>query len=141
MNEQELREKIANIAELMIEGIASCLSKSEAINPEKLSERLANQILALVKEWLKEAGGVKLAYWIDIPDKAGSYWMSAFCDGHYISPRIQEVIDYARPGRGLEVRYSPITIPVKKFVEEYRPKAKWLFISQPKAYSEQAGGK
>ena len=75
---------------------------------------------------------VNLAEWIDIPDRAGVYWLSPFCDGHYINSRIQEVIDYSRPERGLEARYSDDTVPIKLFIKEYYPKAKWMFVPEPK---------
>lgn len=72
--------------------------------------------------------------WIDEPDKAGEYWMSA-CnkENRCISPRIMRVIDYQRPGRGLEVDYDSThnTVPIKTFVAEYYPAAKWLFIEIP----------
>lgn len=73
-------------------------------------------------------------HWLDIPDKAGEYWLSAFCEGKYIRPRIISVIDYQRPDRGIEVQYDfpHDTVPVKLFCEEYYPKAKWLFIAEPK---------
>jgi len=71
--------------------------------------------------------------WIDVPDKAGDYWLSPFVDGRYIQPRIMGVIDYQRKDRRLEVQYDfpHDTIPVKKFVKEYYPKAKWMFIEIP----------
>ncbi len=82
-----------------------------------------------ISNFIKETYG---QIWIDTPDKAGMYWMSAFCDGRYIDPSIKRVIDYCRPGKGLEVDYDRFdTIPIKTFVEEYYPKAKWLFIPQP----------
>jgi len=80
------------------------------------------------KEMLKELGE-----WVDMPIKRGNYWVSPFCEGKYIKPRIISVIDYQRPDRGLEVQYEfpRDTIPVKTFCEEYYPKAKWMFIPEP----------
>jgi len=76
----------------------------------------------------------ELAKWTDAPVQAGEYWVSPFCDGNYIQPRILSVIDFQRPDRGLEVQYeSPHCIPVKTFIEEYYPKAKWMFIQRPKS--------
>ena len=74
-----------------------------------------------------------LGEWIDIPTKRGEYWLSPFCEGRYISPRIMSVIDYERPDRGLEVQYDfpHDTIPIKIFVKEYYPKAKWMLIKEP----------
>jgi hypothetical protein len=71
--------------------------------------------------------------WQDAPDKAGNWWVSAFCEGRYISPRILEVIDYQRPERRLEVRNPGTfdTIPVRKFVGEYYPNARWQYIPEP----------
>lgn len=74
-----------------------------------------------------------LSDWVDVPTKAGVYWLSPFIEGAYIRPRIMGVIDYDRPNRGLEVEYDfpHETIPVKIFVKEYYPKAKWMFIENP----------
>ena len=73
------------------------------------------------------------AKWLDGPVERGEYWVSAFCDGRYISPRIISVIDYARPARGLEVQESlgRDTIPVKEYCAEWYPKAKWMLIEVP----------
>lgn len=71
--------------------------------------------------------------WEDAPTKRGDYWMSAFIEGNYISPRILSVIDYERTDRGLEVQYDFLhdTIPVKTFTKEYYPNAKWMLIQEP----------
>ena len=73
------------------------------------------------------------ALWLDVPDKAGEWWMSAHCDGQYIEPSILRVIDYGRADRGLEVdhHFPHETVPVKEFTEEYYPKSKWLYIPEP----------
>lgn len=75
----------------------------------------------------------KTEKWTDTPDKRGDYWISPFIDGHYIEPHIITVIDYARPDRGIEVKYTYLgdTVPVDVFVREYYPKTKWLFIEVP----------
>ena len=72
--------------------------------------------------------------WVDEPTKRGEYWMSAFIEGRYIAPCIISVIDYQRPDRGLEVQHDfpHETVPVKTFVAEYYPQAKWMFINEPK---------
>ncbi|KKM86352.1 hypothetical protein LCGC14_1279760 [marine sediment metagenome] len=69
--------------------------------------------------------------WVDKPTKPGNYWVSPFIEGRYISPRIMSVIDYARPDRGLEVRYDRDTLPVELFCKNYYPEAKWMFIETP----------
>lgn len=74
-----------------------------------------------------------LSKWADIPTERGEYWVSPFVEGRYISPRILLVFNYERPDRGLEVHYDfpRNTVPVKTFVREYYPKAKWLLIKEP----------
>jgi hypothetical protein len=73
--------------------------------------------------------------WIDEPTERGEYWVSAFCDGRYISPSIISVIDYERPERGLEVQESigRDTVPVKEYCSEWYPQAKWMKIHEPPA--------
>jgi len=81
--------------------------------------------------------------WMDMPTESGQYWVSPFVEGRYISPRILTVIDYQRPDRGLEVQYDfpRDTVPVKTFVEEYYPNAKWMFIKEPSPPSGVEEGK
>ena len=69
--------------------------------------------------------------WIKKPTKAGYYWMSQSVYGEYREPFIEEVIDYQRPDRGLEVRVRFGTIPLKQYIKDYRPKSLWLYIEQP----------
>jgi hypothetical protein len=70
--------------------------------------------------------------WTDRPTRWGSWWVSAFCDGDYREPHIYQVIDYERPGRGLEVEYGHMNyVAVDEFVTEYYPKAKWCYIPRP----------
>jgi len=71
--------------------------------------------------------------WVDEPTQRGEYWVSPFVEGRYISPRILSVIDYQRPDRGIEIQYDfpHDTVPVKVFITEYYPKAKWLYIKEP----------
>lgn len=121
------------------------MSKQQTIE-EKIKETILQPTLA-GKPAMSEFMGGQLARqlsqlfeaecqkenWIDAPDKAGTYWLSPFCNSCYISPHIREVIDYGRPERGLEVRDSiSNTIPVKLFVEEYYPKGKWFYVAEPK---------
>lgn len=71
--------------------------------------------------------------WLDAPTQAGMYWMSPFCDGDYRYPHMKEVLDFDRPGRGLEVVDSPSDcVPIDLYLREYYPKSKWLFIACPK---------
>ena len=61
--------------------------------------------------------------WLDAPNRRGDYWISPFIEGKHIQPRIISVIDYERPGRGLEVHYDlpRESIPVEVFCSEYYP--------------------
>lgn len=72
--------------------------------------------------------------WRNKPTRRGAYWVSPLIDGKYASPHIIHVIDYDRPGRGLEVVYGSVgspTIPVTKFVTMYYPRARWMYIPMP----------
>jgi len=75
----------------------------------------------------------EIAEWLEAPTEKGEYWFSPFVEGRYIHPRIISVIDYGRPDRGLEVQddFPHETIPVRIFVKEYYPKAKWMLIREP----------
>ena len=71
--------------------------------------------------------------WVDKPDKKGLYWLSPFVEGRYIRPHTVTVIDYDRPGRGLEVQdnFPSESIPVDIYIKDYYPNAKWTFINEP----------
>jgi len=70
--------------------------------------------------------------WQSKPTKGGMYWKSAFCDGHYISPRVERIIDYDRPERGLEVEQNHgDSIPLDVYLTEHYPKSLWQFIPEP----------
>ena len=70
--------------------------------------------------------------WLDAPTQAGMYWMSPFCDGGYRYPHMKEVIDFDRPGRGLEVVESlSDCVPIDLYLREYYPKSKWLYLKAP----------
>lgn len=112
------------------------------------SQNLLNEItscLDIIEKKNTEISNLKAQLeenkWVDVPDKRGEWWLSAFIadKNYYINPRIITVIDYQRPDRGLEIQYDRIgeTIPVKQFVEEFYPNAKWMFIPEPKVYQIQ----
>jgi hypothetical protein len=105
-------------------------AESDAEVQRQVSERI--NLVARITELEQQVKALTAEKWIDAPDKAGAWWMAAFCEGRYVRPYIQDVIDYARPDRGLEVlQRSPDSIPVPLFVTEYYPKSKWLFIPVP----------
>jgi len=108
------------------------ICKDKYAVPEMMAVRITQEVDALLS---KEEEAIRVdENWIDIPDKRGEYWLSAFCDGRYIESRIITVIDYQRPNRGLEVQEAyrlTDTIPVNVFCDEYYPKAKWLYIPIP----------
>jgi hypothetical protein len=70
--------------------------------------------------------------WLNKPDKDGKYWVSPLNDGWYSYPMIKNIIDFDRPGRGLEVEESVgCYLPIDVYCHNYLPGAKWLYIETP----------
>lgn len=68
--------------------------------------------------------------WQNAPDKGGLWWLSAFCDGEYVFPRVVRIIDYGRPGRRLELEVHD-NIKMAIILSEYYPDSRWCFIPEP----------
>lgn len=70
--------------------------------------------------------------WLDKPDKGGWWWKAVFMDEMCCGVQPMRVIDYDRPGRGLEVDEGHgDTIPVDKYKINYYPNSMWLYIPEP----------
>jgi hypothetical protein len=132
--EQQVKDMTGDEKKLM-EDLAIILAKEvETYRADRTDQEVANFILDLVRQHYADRLAEK---WVDIPDKRGEWWMSSYhSECGFVSPLIIRVIDYQRPDRGLEVDYDRESIPVKVFVEEYYPKAKWMFISEPEPCKE-----